>query len=164
MLHYRLAAWDDREWLLACRNDPVTRANSLQQGEVTRAEHEAWLARSLTMTERCLLIIEREQRQIGVLRFDQCGDDVAEVSIHLAPEARKLGYGQTVLRESLVVAARWNPAITALLAQIKRTNGASLHSFRRAGFVTIEETEALVWMKKENRSPDECGSRHRAIL
>ncbi|MET3292095.1 UNVERIFIED_CONTAM: L-amino acid N-acyltransferase YncA [Brevibacillus sp. OAP136] len=154
MFCYRPATWDDREWLLACRNDPVTRANSLEEGEIKRDEHEEWLTKSLQMTGRCLLIIERDRRKIGVLRFDEHGDQEVEVSIHLAPEERNKGYGQAILRESLTVATHWQPHTIALLAKIKKANTPSLRSFQSVGFVAIKDNGSLIWMRKTNDRTD----------
>lgn len=146
MFVFRDAEWRDCGRVLEWRNDPVTRAHSFNSEEISQAEHENWFRRSLAMTDRKLLMIELENRAIGVLRLDRVDEHRVEVSIHLSPQARNRGYGQSVLKEAPNLAKKWRPGTKGLIAKIKKENLASIKSFVRAGFQREREEGDTIWM------------------
>lgn len=146
MFVYRDAEWRDLDWILACRNDPVTRCNSLQSMEISREEHENWFRRSLSMHDRRLLIVEKEFEKIGILRFDQVDEQKIEVSINLIPEARNRGYGETILEKAATLAVNCWPQTSTLLAKIKKNNIPSIKCFTKAGFRKMGEEHHIIWM------------------
>ncbi|MFD1673795.1 GNAT family N-acetyltransferase [Alicyclobacillus fodiniaquatilis] len=134
-IHLRPVNWADRHHLRMWRNDPVTRANSLSHDVVSQQEHEAWLAASLAMPNRKLVMIERASTPVGVLRFDAAGHGKIEVSINIAPTARGQGVGRRALARCTSLALQYWPEAAELFARILPGNDASLRAFQRAGFV-----------------------------
>src|SRR4051794_32881053 len=80
----RPARAGDAPLLLAWRNDPETRRWSFSQGEVTAAEHAAWLAARLQDPATLLLVAEVDGAPAGQVRVDRA-DGVGVVSIAVAP-------------------------------------------------------------------------------
>ena len=70
-LRARAATDGDAERLLAWRNDPVTRAASVEPGEVTAEAHRAWLAESLASRDRLLLVVEAAATPVATVRWDR---------------------------------------------------------------------------------------------
>ena len=123
----------DAAALLAWRNDPLTRAMSLQHDLVTEDEHVSWFAHVLIDSTRRLLVGEIAGRACGQVRFD-FGDGDAEVSITLAPEFRGRGLGVALLEAGV----RWfreRHAGARLIATIRPHNEPSKRIFARCGFV-----------------------------
>ncbi|MGC4079526.1 MAG: pseudaminic acid synthase [Rubrivivax sp.] len=67
----RAATADDSPALLAWRNDPETRKQSLQTGVVSESDHQAWLARALSSADRKLFIASSGNALVGTLRLDR---------------------------------------------------------------------------------------------
>src|SRR5437879_8578358 len=87
----------DAERLFDWRNDPLTRANSLNTDLVTWADHTRWLSASLTRPDRDLLIAERDGQALGTVRIDYLADS-RELSWTVAPECRQQGIGKQMVR------------------------------------------------------------------
>lgn len=104
------------EW----RNDPLTRANSINAELVKWQDHLKWLSINLTK----VYIAELENVSIGTIRID--GD---ELSWTIMPEARGKGYAQKMIR--LVLDDK-------KFARIKKSNMASLHIARKLGIRIVE--------------------------
>lgn len=150
----RAATSDDGARLLAWRNDPETRRQSVTQGEVAAADHATWLARSLASDDRTLLVAEHEGTPVGTVRLDREPADAWEVSITVAPEARgkRLASAMLVAAEAV---ARTRGAIL-LTARIRKDNAGSLAAFERAGyhaFVTRTEGGAEYWHAERRLTP-----------
>jgi RimJ/RimL family protein N-acetyltransferase len=81
------------------------------------------------------------------VRLDQLDDDLAEISIGLAPEARGRGAG----REALCLAAaeaRNRLGVRMLTARVKADNEPSLRSFAAAGFSEVRREDDLVELRQ----------------
>ena len=124
----RPATEADGELLLAWRNDASTRQWSRTTAPVTPAEHRAWLTRALADPDRHLLVAEHGHKPVGTVRFDR-EDDVHEVSITLAPEARGRRLAVPILH-----AAERALGPVDIRAVVHRDNTASLALFRKAGY------------------------------
>jgi RimJ/RimL family protein N-acetyltransferase len=134
----------DSAELLRWRNDPDTRAASLDRGAVTLAEHERWYAAALGNAARQILIAEESNVPVGMVRFDRREGDELEISVNLAPEARGRGLGA----EIIVMACRQQPVGTVVIARVRPDNLASVKVFGRAGFVrTAESAQDYIVMK-----------------
>ena len=94
----RPAELSDEARLLDWRNDPATRAASLSSGEVSSQDHRRWLASKLADSRCALFVILVNSKPLGQVRIDLLDDELAEVSIGLAPEARGRGAGREALR------------------------------------------------------------------
>ncbi len=118
------------EW----RNSPEVRAMSRETAEIAYPDHQAWFERSLASPDRWVLIGERDGVPIGVVRFDRIGEDGAEVSIYLAPQAIGGGSGRSLL----LAAERWlataAPHIRRVTAVVMDGNKRSERLFERCGY------------------------------
>lgn len=134
MLTVRPAAALDSRAVWTWRNDPVTRAVSVNTDEVPWADHERWFAAVLADRDRHLLVGEVGPEPVGVVRFDRLDEpELWEVSINLAPAARGRGLAVPLLdagRDWL----RAREGQVGVLALVRATNAASMRTFLRAGY------------------------------
>lgn len=126
-LTLRPATPEDAGRLLEWRNDPDTRAASVNESTVDWQVHIKWFEASLSSPTRRLLIAEEGMVPVGVLRFDTIGD-VEELSWIVAPEARGRGIAKRMLKLAAEMARR------RMIANIKETNTASQRAAAAAGF------------------------------
>lgn len=137
-MRLRPATMDDAERLFRWRNDPVTRAASVNRDPVAWADHLAWLEASLADPLRDILIAE-DGVPVGTLRLDR--DIRTEVSITLAPAAR--GHGQAAPLLRLATGGKGPYA-----ARIRHDNPASRKAFEAAGFHFTHHAEGMDWFLK----------------
>lgn len=137
-MRLRKATMDDAERLFHWRNDPVTRAASINRDPVAWHDHLAWLEASLTNPLREILIAE-DGVPLGTVRLDK--DLRTEVSITLAPAAR--GHGQAT---SLIALATQTKG--PFVARIRPDNPASRRAFQKAGFQFTHHAEGMDWFLK----------------
>jgi UDP-2,4-diacetamido-2,4,6-trideoxy-beta-L-altropyranose hydrolase len=130
----RSAKPDDSRTVWLWRNDPVTRAFSQAAAAVPWPDHAAWWQRTLGSTDRQLLIAEVAGEPVAAVRFDRVGDGGFEVSINLAPSARKSGFGGRILGEACRTFRAQHGSVR-LVATIHRDNPASCRIFEKLGFV-----------------------------
>ncbi|RAU22886.1 UDP-2,4-diacetamido-2,4,6-trideoxy-beta-L-altropyranose hydrolase [Paramagnetospirillum kuznetsovii] len=149
-LDLRRAGPEDGEVLLAWRNDPVTRANSLETAEVERDHHFAWLDRVLADRERILMIGEYGGERIGMVRFDTCRDKEWRVSVSVAPEARGKGAGQALLTMAVSTLLRQVGPVD-LIAEIREANPASRKIFVACGFVQADRADEILYFRRNSR-------------
>jgi RimJ/RimL family protein N-acetyltransferase len=141
----RPADLSDEARLLEWRNEPATRAASLMPGEISAADHHAWLVRRLADDGSALFIVLDDLEPVGQVRLDRRGDGLAEVSIGLAPEARGRGVGREALRLAALEAPRVEA--TTLSALVKADNEASLRSFAAAGYREFGRRDDVVELR-----------------
>ncbi len=118
--------------LFGWRNDPDTRAVSLDSAELDTTQHHNWLSQTLDNPDRRIFIGSFGQTEIGMIRLDHIPeDDRIEVSIIIAPDARGAGFGASLLRNGLA----HNPyRADHFSATIKPTNIASQKIFSACDF------------------------------
>lgn len=126
---------EDAERLFAWRNDPVTRANSRNEDEISWNDHLHWLGRMLA-SEALLYVAEENGVPLGTCRVDAGG----EVSWTIASEHRGRGHGREMVR--LVTEAAKRP----LIAEVKASNLASLRIVQELGFQKIADGEVTRWI------------------
>lgn len=134
----REATVSDARVIWLWRNDPDTVAASLSAAGVDWDEHLEWYRRVLEDPMRHLLVVERENRSVGMLRLDQINETEAEISINIAPTLRGQGLGS----QSLVAALEWAGSkgrLKTILARVRADNEASVRAFAAAGFVQVAE-------------------------
>lgn len=141
------AADSDRLW--RWRNDPDTRRGSFSDAEVSRADHERWLADTLGRGDRRLYIAVAGDADVGTGRLDIDGGD-AVVGVTVAPEWRGRGVGTALLR-ALADEAFADPAVTRLVARVKASNPASRAAFERAGFHVVDDGEVATLVRERAR-------------
>lgn len=139
------ATLDDRDALLAWRNDEETRRASVSQGEVSREQHAAWMDRTLASSEHALFVARDEAgARVGQGRIDlapAAGAGAWEVSITVAPEARGRRLSTPLLRALEEVARERGARL--LVARIDASNTKSIATFKRAGYYAfVDRVEA----------------------
>ncbi|CAA7612350.1 putative Pseudaminic acid biosynthesis-associated protein PseG [Candidatus Terasakiella magnetica] len=142
-LALRRAVPEDGPDLLSWRNDPLTRTNSKDRGEVALAPHLAWLARVLADPARLLLLAEMPGGKAGMVRFDQTENGDWLVSIAVAPAFRGRGLGCRVLAAGIRDLAARKGAVT-LVAEIAPANSASRVLFEACGFTACGAADGFL--------------------
>jgi RimJ/RimL family protein N-acetyltransferase len=143
MLNLRRADRDDEDLVLTLRNDPSTRQVSFSATEISPEEHHAWFRRKLEDPDCALLIVEVDGQPVGQVRLDRIREDLAEISIGLAPNARGRGIGTSALRMAASAASE-RLGVCGLRALVKEENAPSLAAFAAAGFRVIGENDTGV--------------------
>ncbi|MBL8616171.1 MAG: UDP-2,4-diacetamido-2,4,6-trideoxy-beta-L-altropyranose hydrolase [Deltaproteobacteria bacterium] len=130
-LQLRPASMEDAATLFSWANDPAARAASVHSAPVPWEGHLAWLQARVDSPQHAIFILEHEGAPAGVVRF---ADEGARwrLSYSLAPEARGRGLGRALVQRGLLAIAGKGP--TAVLAEVKADNIASLLTFRRLGW------------------------------
>ena len=146
----RTATPDDAGQLLAWRNDPETRRASFSETEVARADHERWLAETLSRGDRHLYVAVADGRDVGTARLDVCGAE-AEVSITVAPEWRGRGLATAMLR-ALTDEAFDRLALSRLVARVKASNPGSRAVFERVGFRETADGAVTTLVRERSRT------------
>lgn len=125
----RPVTWDDWALLLQWRNDPETRAQSVNTDEISEEIHKRWLKAKLESTPPHFYILLFEGQPAGTIRADFNElFDAWELSWMLAPEARGKGLGKAMLKAII-------PLISGkLMARIKPENTASEKMTLYCGF------------------------------
>lgn len=132
----RPAQIEDRDLILAWRNDPEVRANSNDTAPIPADAHARWFAKVLADRDRPVLIGRAAGIDIGVVRYD-IARATARVSVFLARRsdgAMPSGLGARLLRagEAWLRAARAD--VTSFEAEIRAGNMRSAGAFARAGY------------------------------
>jgi ribosomal-protein-alanine N-acetyltransferase len=92
----------------------------------------AWAERLLAEAPRCALVAALGDRPVGFLRYDPGPDGVAELTIAVAPTARRRGVGAELLGTALELARAGG--LRALDAAVDRSNEPALAFFAAHGF------------------------------
>lgn len=133
-----VTAQDERllwEW----RNDAVVRKGSFSTDPIPCEQHRRWFRQKLAAPDCRIWIAERHGRPVGHIRYDRSGD-AAELSYSVAAAHRGRGWGTALLRASVPRACR-ELGLSRVFGYARRTNQASIRTFRRAGF---HEVRAMV--------------------
>lgn len=140
---FRKATKQDSDNLFRWRNDPETRANSINTAPVKREEHEGWLEKTLKNPNRLLFIAEEDRQAVGTMRADKLEDENGyEFSWTVAPEFRGRGLGKKMLLQAI-----GEVKSPILKAKIKKENIASIKMAQAAGFSQeSEENGVLIWV------------------
>lgn len=133
---FRHATDLDSKKLFFWRNDPETRAQSVQPGEVSLDQHNQWFSKSLQDENRQIWIAVADNKDVGMVRADRQGG-MAELSWSVAPEHRGRGLGSLILRTYV----KEHPG--KYFARIKKLNEASLKMAANAGFKKVQEEKEL---------------------
>ncbi|MGE7991325.1 UDP-2,4-diacetamido-2,4,6-trideoxy-beta-L-altropyranose hydrolase [Pseudomonas sp. NPDC089554] len=130
----RPARLEDARLLFDGRNAPEVQRRSLQAQALDWTAHQAWLAATLSDSQRLLLIAETGDGPVGSVRYDRLPGERVRVSLYLFAGRFGLGWGRALLaRGEACVRARW-PDLQAIEAQVLPDNQASLQLFASAGF------------------------------
>ena len=116
------------------RNDHTTRKNSFNKNYVNHEEHAKWYFDTLSNNKKQLFIgIDKDNNKIGVTRLDEISRELIEVSININPDFRNIGFGESLLFETIkkVFSKKKNIKI---LSRILKTNKKSVKLFQKIGF------------------------------
>lgn len=133
---------EDCDWILECRNDLETRAQSFESSPITLTKHREWFANSLTNPSRKIIIIEHAGERICVMRMDLIDEVTVEISINIAPLCRGKGYGTRIVTEAGRYAKLWRNEMEIIIAYVKQSNVASMKCFLKAGYNQLECSES----------------------
>lgn len=132
----RFATSADEEALYQFQIEPGARADSRNPALPDRFEHADWYKDLLCSGDRYLLLVTENQVAVGYLRMDRTGIETFEVSILLSRKVQGRGWASKLigLCSRLFPEARQEAVVHA-------RNVKSKQSFRRAGFVAIQDVE-----------------------
>jgi spore coat polysaccharide biosynthesis protein SpsF len=133
----RVVTSDDRDRLLAWRNEPATVATSGTRRTVGRLEHERWFASLLSGGPTRMWIAEMRGQPVGHVRVD-VRSGTGEVSLGVASEARGRGLSGFLLSE-LERHLAADAQVHTLVARVRPENEPSRRAFMRAGYATTGE-------------------------
>lgn len=137
-IHYRKAKLSDLDLYFEWTNDPATRSNSFNTQEVDYQEHTEWFSRKVEDKKALLLVFENEENiPVGQIRIEQKTEENI-IGISIDKNFRGLGLAVPMLTIACEVFFTEFQAKN-IHAYIKKTNLASLNSFRKAGFEIINE-------------------------
>lgn len=139
IIKLRRAILDDAKMLFDWRNDPATRANSLQSESLDWEKHLSWLAACLENPERALYIAEVGGSSCGTVRADKAGSEY-ELSWTVAPEYRGKGLGKRMVAALIATL----PADAYYQAVVLTDNAASHQIAKRLGMEVIELENGVV--------------------
>lgn len=158
MLTFRPANLNDAEILMQWRNDPSAYENFLRPKPVEPKEHLSWLKKTINDKKCRLFIILEDQKPIGQIRFDQEGDEKAEISISIDKNFRGKGRGVESIKLGSAMFFENQIHIKRIIAKIKIDNAASASAFLRAGYNKIKEDDGILYyevtMLEEIFKPD----------
>lgn len=139
----RLASPEDSKKLFRWRNHPSIRAVSRSTNEIDWQDHQRWFDSVLADPEKILLVGQRSESPVGVVRFDKQNDEV-EISIYVAPESTTPGLGQSLLNSAEQWLEANHPEIHMIRAHVLGTNERSHRLFSGAGY----QTESSYYLKR----------------
>lgn len=133
----RVVILDDAEILYEWANDSVTRSNSFNTGFIEWEEHCKWFKNKLADNNCLMLMFCLENKPVGVVNF-QIRDKNAIIGITLSPGHRGKGLGAKIILSGC--SRFWETHCENIIAKIKKTNIASIKSFKKAGFSVYEDS------------------------
>jgi RimJ/RimL family protein N-acetyltransferase len=132
-VHVREATMDDAEALFRWRNDETVRMASRDSRPISWPSHETWLGTVLADDTCALLVGERHDQPVGVVRFD-VHESCAQVSIYRVTGSGQPGLGSSLLLASEQWLATRHPEVTSIVAEVLADNERSHRLFRSAGY------------------------------
>lgn len=137
-IHHRKANISDLDLYFEWTNDPATRNNSFNTQDVDYQEHTNWFLRKIEDKKALLLVFENEKNiPVGQIRIEQKTDENI-IGISIDNNFRGLGLAVSMLTSACETFFTEFQE-KSIHAYIKKTNLASLNSFKKAGFEVIEE-------------------------
>ena len=142
----RPAEISDSQRIWEIRNSPMVRQHSKNQDEIKFSDHQNWFQQQYfgNTGNLCFVLANAEGIVIGYCRFDfNQPNKNYRVSIALDPQYQGRGLGHWLLSQSL----KNIPSQSIVLAEIKKTNPASLKLFEKNNFKTYQSDEFNFYLK-----------------
>ncbi len=132
---------NDLDFLFNLRNEEAVRKVSFSSEPIDLDVHRNWLKKKLASNDSVLMIAQEDSRPIAQIRFDWINDSETQINIAVTEAFRGRGYGSEIIKQSSAEFFREFIKCKSIHAFIKPDNPASIHSFRKAGYVFQVETE-----------------------
>ena len=139
----RNAEIEDCQDIYNWRNDPVIREKSFNSEEIIYNSHVLWFKQKLKNDLCRMYIFEKDDKKVGVIRFD-INSGVAKVSVMLNPYFFGKKFGAVIIRIGTEKFMHDCKEIKKVIAEIKKTNKASLKAFLKADYNKIDEEIGII--------------------
>lgn len=151
-LQIRKAKLTDVDLLFRWTNDELVRQQSFSSEVIPYENHCQWFQRKMGDKNSFFFIIEKEEKEVGLVRFD-ISDEAATIGISIDKEFRGKGLGAEII--NLGVHTYFMENDFPILASIKKANLASVKSFEKAGFQYFKDellggVDSVVYQLKKN--------------
>jgi UDP-2,4-diacetamido-2,4,6-trideoxy-beta-L-altropyranose hydrolase len=150
---YRKANANDLKLFFDWANDSEVRINSYNSDAITLEEHTKWYLQKIDDRNTTFYIAEVKNLPAGMVRFDSKKEN-AIISILIDKNFRGMGLAAILLKDCC--RSYFQAESKPVLAYIKSSNPASIHSFQKAGFSFLKDeivngVESRIFIKeKEN--------------
>lgn len=134
-LKVRNVQLNDEKLILSWANDPETRRQSFSPNFISEEEHRNWFWNRLRQIDTCKFYIIESERNIpiGQVRFDK-QDDGWAIDYSLAPQFRRRGLGQPLLKAGIHMLLSEEKKNTILYGTVKVGNIPSKKIFESLEF------------------------------
>ena len=107
--------------------------------------HEKWFSIALEDSNRHFYVGKLDNKLVGTIRFDKLEKsyDSYGVSINIAPDKRRIGFGKRLLSQAIDKFLREVADASTIVAKIKKENIASTKTFLSAGFQETRSGEEM---------------------
>lgn len=133
---------DDCRDIFDWRNDKLSQTMFMQFGDINYDDHCSWFEEALISSSKKIYIGTIGQVKIGMCRFDFTNNNVAYISINIAPDQRSKGHAKILLKKSITLIKEERPRLKCI-AEIKSINTASQKVFQACDFKLIDRTDEL---------------------
>jgi spore coat polysaccharide biosynthesis predicted glycosyltransferase SpsG len=139
--HVRPAGPQDVGRLYAWRDDPATRDASRSTAPLVWMEHVAWFSSVLGRADRRLFVGISSAEPIGTVRFDRLDEHEWEVSVTVAPAARRRGWAARLVADATTAFRAEAGRAPQLMAVLRSSNHASRSVFAGLGYRLISAVD-----------------------
>lgn len=137
----RPATIADARMLFEWRNEPETRRNSFNSGELLYSDHLKWLEEKLSDSNSAIFICCRDGVPVGQIRCDMSEDGTGVISYSIDAENRGKGIGREMIKLAMEESRRRFAGLKTVAAYVKSANIASAKALLANGFVLAEREE-----------------------
>ena len=133
LVRLRLANADDEASLLNLQSQPCTRRHFRNSAIPGEAEHHQWMVRTLADSDRLLLMVETDEKVVGMLRLDRLPEQDGRPRYEIAVAVDQNWANRGIGGAALALGRRLNPR-AIFDAEIAPENIASQRTFAASGF------------------------------
>lgn len=142
---FRKATMGDARLLYDWAMEPEVRANSLNPGSFSFADHVKWMEKKISDENCYLLIYTDENKNIGTCRLDIDENGIATIAYSVDKLFRGQGFGKKMVIDLEKFAM--GKKNLQLKAVVKRENLASRKIFDSLGYLEKFKDEVLIYIK-----------------
>ena len=144
-LELRDIAPDDINEMFEWRNNPDARKIFFNPAPVSWDEHKKWFDKKINDQDASMYTAFLKGEKIGSIRFEARENDI-KTSVVLKPEFFSKGFGTKIIRMGAERFVNNKGLGKPVVAEIKKTNIASLKAFTKAGVFSIKDTSDFITM------------------